>query len=168
MDSLQDLLAIYLNDHLVGATAGANLAHRLAQAEGGEVGAELARLDREIAEDRDDLLHMMSELGLEARRYKVALGWMAEKAGRLKSNGHLVRRSPLSTVLELETLRMGVLGKLSGWKALEAAVTDPPLVAKLQRLRGRAEEQLATLADLHRRVAHDVFAADASPVRAAG
>ena len=164
MDSARDFLDIYLNDHLAGATAGSNLAHRLAQAEGGDLGAELARLDREIADDRDDLVRLMAELGISAKRYKVALGWVAEKAGRLKSNGYLLRRSPLSTVLELEALCAGVQGKLAGWDALEAALTDPAHMATLERLRTRAEEQLRTFSALHRRVAATVLVPEGSAV----
>ena len=167
MDSERDFLGIYLNDHLAGATAGSNLAHRLAQAEGGDLGAELARLDREIGDDREDLLRLMAELGVTARRYKVVLGWVAEKAGRLKSNGYLLHRSPLSTLLELEALRAGVQGKLAGWDALEAAVTDPAHMATLERLRTRAEDQLRTLAQLHHGVAATVLVPAGSAVPAA-
>jgi hypothetical protein len=167
MDSERDVLGIYLNDHLAGATAGSNLAHRLAQAEAGDLGAELARLDREIADDRDDLVRLMAELGVSAKRYKAAIGWVAERAARLKSNGYVLRRSPLSTLLELEAMRAGVQGKLAGWYALEAAVTDPAHMAMLERLRTRAEEQLCTLAQLHRRVAAAVLVPEGSAVPAA-
>jgi hypothetical protein len=167
MDPGRDCLGIYLNDHLAGATAGSDLAHRVAQAEGGDLGAELTRLDREIAEDREDLLRLMAELGVPAKRYKVVIGWMAEKAARLKSNGYLLHRSPLSTLLELEALRAGVQGKLAGWDALEAAVTDPAHMATLERLRTRAEDQLRTLAQLHRQVAATVLVPEGSAVPAA-
>jgi hypothetical protein len=167
MDSEPDFLGIYLNDHLAGATAGSNLAHRLAQAEAGDLGAELGRLDREIADDRDDLLRLMSELGVAAKRYKAAIGWVVEKAARLKSNGYVLRRSPLSTLLELETLRIGIQGKVAGWDALEAALIDPAQMAMLERLRTRAEEQLRTLTQLHREVAATVLAPARSAVPAA-
>jgi hypothetical protein len=143
------------------------LAHRVAQAEGGDVGAELARLDREIGEDREDLLRLMAELGVTAKRYKVVIGWVAEKAARLKSNGYLLRRSPLSALLELEALRAGVQGKRAGWDALEAALTDPAHMAMLERLRTRADDQLCTLTRLHRRVAATVLVPKGSAVPAA-
>jgi len=164
MDSERDCLGIYLNDHLAGATAGSDLAHRLAQAEGGDLGAELTRLDREIADDREDLLRLMAELGVTAKRHKVVIGWIAEEAARLKSNGYLLRRSPLNTLLELEALRTGVQGKLAGWEALEAAATDPAHVAMLERLRTRAQDQLCTLTQLHRRVAAVVLVPKGSAV----
>jgi len=167
MSADRDFLGIYLNDHLAGATAGSNLVHRLAQAEGGDMGAELARLDREIAEDREDLVRLMGDLGVPTKSYKIAVGWVAEKAGWLKANGFVVRRSPLSTLLELEALRAGVQGKLAGWDALEAALTDPTHIATLERLRTRAEEQLRTLAQLHREVAATVLVPSGAPLPAA-
>jgi hypothetical protein len=43
---------------------------------------------------------------------------MGEKAARLKLNGHLLARSPLSSLEELEMLRLGVEGKAAGWRTL--------------------------------------------------
>ena len=95
-------LAIYLNDHLGGAAAGLELARRIARThQGMPAGEPLARLAVEIAEDRDALLRIMRALGVRVQRYKVVVGWVTEKAGRLKPNGRLLRRSPLSSVVEL-------------------------------------------------------------------
>ena len=46
---------------------------------------------------------------------------MAERVGRLKLNGKLFERSPLSSVVELETLVVGVRGKEALWTALQRA-----------------------------------------------
>ncbi|HEY5356166.1 MAG TPA: hypothetical protein VIJ82_00465 [Streptosporangiaceae bacterium] len=56
----------------------------------------------------------MHLLGIPVRTYKVYAGWLAEKAGRLKFNGRLRARSPLSNLVELELLRLGVEGKAAG------------------------------------------------------
>jgi hypothetical protein len=161
-------LRIYLNDHLAGATAGSELARRMARTQPGELAAELTRLDAEIAEDRAELLRLMADLGVAPRRYKIAAGWLAEKVGRLKANGRLASRSPLSTLLELETLQIGVEGKAAGWEALQSALKDPPHTARLDRLRTRAEEQARTLAELHRSAAATVLACDPVMGRRAG
>jgi hypothetical protein len=42
---------------------------------------------------------------------KVALAVGAERLGRLKPNGRLVRYSPLSRFVELDILAMGIEGK---------------------------------------------------------
>jgi hypothetical protein len=122
--SRPDLLAIYLNDHLTGATAGLERARHLQRtAQGSELGTALDPVVAEIAEDRESLLEIMRDLGVPVRRYRAGVGWAAEKAGRLKGNGRLLRRSPLSTVLELEALRLGVEGKAAGWQTSGACAT---------------------------------------------
>jgi len=142
-------LAIYLNDHLLGATSGAELARRVAtQHARTPAGQTLIRLADEIAEDRLALLQVMSDLDVPARRYKIYAGWLLEKAGRAKSNGFLIRRAPLSSLLELETLRMGVEGKLLMWNSL-SMLTGPQAtrldVGLLAELSDRARNQRADL-----------------------
>lgn len=112
-------LAIYLNDHLAGATAGVQRARHLARATSGtRLGQAMGPLAADIAQDRESLLGLMRRLGVPVRRYKVCAGWLAEKAAHLKFNGSLVRRSPLSTFLELELMRTAVEGKTAGWQTL--------------------------------------------------
>ncbi|HEY2095100.1 MAG TPA: hypothetical protein VGH72_01480, partial [Pseudonocardia sp.] len=109
--SRPSLLSIYLNDHLAGSTVGVELIRRAANNQRSEPwGPSLARLATEIAEDRDALLDIMRVLEIPTRTYKVYAGWIAEKAGRVKLNGHLLSRSPLSSVTELEGMRLGVEG----------------------------------------------------------
>src|ERR1700750_524459 len=106
------MLGIYLNDHLAGATVGTELAHRTARSHRkGKNGATLRRLAAEIAQDRAALLDIMTVLGIKVRRYKVGAAWIGEKAGRLKFNGRLLTRSPLSDLEELEMLRLGLGGQ---------------------------------------------------------
>jgi hypothetical protein len=109
------MLGIYLNDHLAVATAGTELAHRMARSRGdGKDGGTLRGLAAEIAQDRAALLDIMAALGIKVRRYKVGAAWIDEKAGRLKFNGRLFARSPLSDLEEPEMLRVGVEGKAAG------------------------------------------------------
>ena len=61
----------------------------------------------------------MDRLGVRKDPLKPAAAWMAEKLGRLKLNGQLSGYSPLSRVVELEGLHIGITGKLELWKALE-------------------------------------------------
>ncbi len=143
-----DLLAIYLNDHYTGATGGMELFQRAAGArKGEEEGAALGDLARQVEEDRDALAQIMADLDVSVDHTKAALGWVAEKAGRLKTNGHLFSRSPLSDVLEAEAMLLGVLGKAAGWRTLRAlSETDDRLdAAHLDTLLERAERQSAAL-----------------------
>jgi hypothetical protein len=153
----RDVLGIYLNDHLAGATMGTELARRIA-ASARHIPASrnvLGRLAEEIAEDRAALLGMMAALGVPVRSYKVCAAWIGEKAGRLKPNGHLLNRSPLSSLEELEILRLAVVGKAAGWRTLRAlAGHDGRLDAgRLDELLSRADSQAALLEDLRMAVA---------------
>ena len=163
--SAQDPLGIYLNDHLAGATAGMQLARRVAgtrQAPAGQ--PELRQFASDVAEDRAALLDMMGTLGVPVRSYKVWAAWAGEKAGRLKPNGHLTTRSPLSNLEELEILRLGVEGKAAGWRTLRAlADTDGRLDAgRLDELISRARRQSEFLEDSRVRAARQVITAAGS------
>lgn len=155
-----DPLAIYLNDHLGGATGGVELARRTAGAQrDSSDGPALQMLADEIAADRGSLLAVMRDLGVGVQQYKVGAGWAAEKVGRLKLNGSLLRRSPLSSVVELEGLLMGITGKLELWRTLRAlAERDPRLdAAELDRLLARAEDQRARVEEMRLRAGVRVF-----------
>jgi hypothetical protein len=60
----------------------------------------------------------MSRLGVKRSRPKVAAAWAAEKLGRLKLNGELLRYSPLSRLIELEGLAAGIDAKRALWLSL--------------------------------------------------
>jgi hypothetical protein len=147
----QELLGIYLNDHLAGATSGTELARRVASSGQEVADAELLRrLADDIGSDRQDLLAIMAALQIPVRWYKVGAAWIAEKAGRMKLNGRLITRSPLSSLEELELLRLGVEGKAAGWRTLrEMARSDRRLdPARLDELIARARDQAGLLEEL--------------------
>jgi hypothetical protein len=153
------LLGIYLNDHLAGATAGTELAHRIAATHGGPPADEtLRRLAVEVAQDRAALLDMMGALSVSVRGYKVYAAWIGEKAGRLKFNGHLLTKSPLSYLEELEMMRLGVEGKAAGWRTLRVlADSDNRLDAvRLDELISSARRQADVLEELRVRAAEQV------------
>jgi hypothetical protein len=154
------MLGIYLNDHLAGATAGAELAHRMGRSQGdGQDADTLRRLAAEITQDRAALLDLMAALGIKIRRYKMGAAWIAEKAGRLKLNGRLLARSPLSDLEELEMLRLGVEGKAAGWRTLRTlASTDMRLdPGRLDGLVARAGQQADILEGLRTAAANQVI-----------
>jgi hypothetical protein len=114
-------LPIYLNDHLAGAVAAVQLARRAAgQNEGTEYGEALAGLAAEIDQDRRTLQDLLKRLGIRGDPVKLLSSVVAEKLGRLKLNGELLRYSPLSRLEEIEILMLGVEGKLALWRALRA------------------------------------------------
>jgi hypothetical protein len=154
-------LGIYLNDHLAGATVGTELSKRARGSNHGtEYGDVLERIAREIEEDRDTLQGLMESLEIGRDHAKVMLGWSAEKFGRLKPNGQLTGYSPLSRLVELEGLALGITGKLSLWESLkELADEDVRLDrAELTRLAERAERQRAEVWRLKQRAAREALA----------
>ena len=160
-----DLLGIYLNDHLAGATGGVGLARRMAAAAdpGSESARVLSTLAAEITQDRLALIKFMGALGIPVRGYKVFAGWAGEKAGRAKLNGHLLTRSPLSELEETELLRLGVEGKAAGWRSLRSlAERDRRLDAdRLDDLIERAKRQSDTIETLRVGIAERVLATPA-------
>jgi hypothetical protein len=136
-------LSIYLNDHLAGSTAAVDLARRAAREhEGSELGAFLSRLAAEIAEDRQALRRVMAAAGARPQGAKLALARLAEKAGRLKLNGRILRRSPLSPFMELETLEAGIYGKLLLWQVLRDRRPPGSGAVDLDELIARARRQI--------------------------
>jgi hypothetical protein len=83
----------------------------------------------------------MARNGIAQQRVKLAAAWAAERAGRLKFNGALLRRSPLTPLVELETLAIGIHGKERLWRLLRANPADDATAARLDELIARAQRQ---------------------------
>jgi hypothetical protein len=142
------LLRIYLQDHYAGSTAGLQLARRTARNNRGTpLGDFVATLADEIEADRRELRKVMADLEVRPNQLKSALAALAERLGRLKLNGRLLHYSPLSRLLELELLVLGLEGKRGLWTALKAAAgpSVPLDEARLDRLGARAEKQQQAL-----------------------
>lgn len=162
------LLRIYLEDHLAGAAAGVRRAQRLAKAEHDGPDADVLRtVAAEIDEDRQALNTVVDELGVEPRRYKQVLAAIVERIGLLKMNGRLLRRSPLSSIIETEMLLMAVRGKLAGWESLAATIAvsagdRPAVTVDFDELVDRARRQLDRLAAVHARLAARVLGSNSA------
>jgi hypothetical protein len=144
-------LAIYLNDHLAGATLGVELARRLRSSNESdpEMGQPLARICKEIEADRDVLAQLMEHLEIGRDQVKPVLATVAERLGRLKLNGRIRGYSPLSRVLELEFLSGLVGGKMQLWNALEQSFGESLDGFDFHDLAARADSQGQRLEDLH-------------------
>lgn len=101
----------------------------------------------------------MRGLGIDVSRIKAALGWFAEKVGRIKLNGRLLSRSPLSSLIELEAIRLGVEGKAAVWRTLHGICDQEAALDsnELQQLIDRAGRQIEELEGLRKIVATSVF-----------
>jgi hypothetical protein len=152
---VEELLAIYLNDHLAGATLGVELARRLqgSNEDDPEFGPALAEVCAEIEADRETLKAAMKQLGVAQSKLKPLAAAFAERLGRLKLNGRLWGYSPLSRLDELELLQIGVVGKRRLWRALEHTHASDLPGFELGALAERATEQLRRLEALHLKAA---------------
>jgi hypothetical protein len=157
-----DRLAIYLNDHLAGATGTARLARRIEQARRGTPDHdEFAQLAAELADDRAALVLVMAALRVPSSPWKPGLARMGERLGRFKPNGQLRGRSPLSTLLELEMLRLGAAANAAGWQSLRAVARGDDRLddAHLAELERRALAQAERFDALHTPAAAAALAA---------
>ncbi|HLV20806.1 MAG TPA: hypothetical protein VKZ49_07985 [Polyangiaceae bacterium] len=155
------LLHIYLHDHLGAAAAGAELARRAAAVEANtEIGPALRKLASDIQHDRKQLRAAMVALGAKPRApLHEGLGWLAEKLGRLKLNGRIVSRSPLSRLMEIEGLHAGVMAKRGVWQTLQELRQNEPRLAEcdVEGMLARADDQARRLRELHHYAARTAF-----------
>jgi hypothetical protein len=144
-------LAIYLNDHLAGATLGVELVRRLRGSNEAdpEFGPALASICAEIEADRETLKAAMGRLQVSQGKLKPVAALLGERLGRLKPNGQLRGYSPLSRLDELEMLQIGIAGKRRLWRALERTRAAELEGFDLQGLAERATEQLHRAEQLH-------------------
>ena len=99
----------------------------------------------------------MARLGVRRDPVKPMLAWAGEKLGRLKPNGQLRGYSPLSRLVELEGLELGVTGKLQLWRALERSL-DSVDGFDFEQLAERATSQRDRLEELRLAAAMRAFA----------
>jgi hypothetical protein len=162
------LLATYLRDHFAGSSAGLALIRRLRQTNAGtRLDDVLAPIEVEIVEDRQSLQAIMTRLGVEPSSLKATVGSLAEVIGRLKVNGRLLRRSPSSTLVELEGLAAGIATKRNLWRALRtiADKRDELDPKALDALLDRATAQYDRVVDAHDRAAGEAFARSGQAAR---
>ena len=159
------LLRTYVEDHYAGSAGGLALAKRIAgQNKDNEYGRYAAELVAELERERDDLTALLKRIGSEPPKFRTLAARGAELAGRLKPNGTVISYSPLSRVVELEGMIMGVTGKLGLWRSLLQLVDSDERFdrAEIERLAKQAEGQRSRLEELHDRAAREALASGAA------
>lgn len=148
---MKNPLSIYMNDHLAGSTVGVELARRLrsSNADDPRFGPPIAELCAEIEADREILEAAMEQLGVSRDRLKPAGAWLGEKLGRFKLNGQLTGYAPLSRLVELELLYLGLTGQIRLWRALEHSLGPRQGELDFAELAERATSQRARVEELH-------------------
>ena len=154
------LLRIYMNDQLALGVLWREIARRTHKAAGDNPeGAALGDVAAAIAEDVVTFRQIMRRLGFRTRTPKNAMAVVAERLGRLKLNGHLVSRSPLSRFEELDFLVMGIDGKVVLWQNLRdgAGLGQRLPDVDFDGLIARARSQRAQLEPFHAQAARDAL-----------
>jgi uncharacterized membrane-anchored protein len=142
----------YLNDHRAGASAGTALARRIWRSNRRtQWGSLLEQVADSIEQDLAVLDRVRAAADVSGGELKKTAALLAERAGRLKLNRHLLTYSPLSRVLELEALMSGIQGKQRLWVALRTAAPSHPEWSDFDfaALEQRATEQSETLRQVH-------------------
>jgi hypothetical protein len=135
---------VYLNDHLAGATLGADLAKQVRQRhEDDPLGELMGPIAAQIEEDRQTLVDLMERMDASRNPLKQAAGWVAEKASQVKFSGAGSGSPDQGAFMAIESLALGVLGKRKLWTALTAVQDQYPALAAtdLDELIRRADTQ---------------------------
>jgi hypothetical protein len=152
-------LTIYLRNHEAVAQARRDLFRRAAANQSDKpYSTELRQLVTEEEEDFQSLREFMRAVKVRPDLVLASTMRLAERVGRLKPNGHLLRRAPLSDLIEIEGLLDTVYAKLACWRALAALQPDERAGSvAVDALIQRAEGQVERLAVMHRSVAGQVL-----------
>ncbi len=154
------LLRIYMTDQLALGVLWREIARRAHNAsDGTPEGAALERVASAISEDVALFGQMMRRLGFSTRTPKTLLAVAAERIGRLKLNGRLISRSPLSRFEELDFLVMGIDGKVVLWQNLRdgAGLGSRLPDINFDALIERARSQRAQLEPFHAQAAQEAL-----------
>jgi len=124
---MTEALAVYLHDHLAGASMAIELLDSMRKDHAGQpLGQFAERLQVEVQADRDVLQALAERIGAGSNAIKNFAAWMSDKMSRVKLGGQ--NEIGLKTFEALEFLMLGIHGKWALWRALAAvAPTDTRL-----------------------------------------
>ncbi len=156
--AVSDSLVTYLHDHLAGSKAAVDLLQAMRHGHIKSPGNPFVdSLLTQIEEDRATLQQLVDKISASRPILKEAGAWVFEKTHRLKIDSE---SEDLGAFQALEFLGLGILGKLSLWRALQTAHA---LDARLQgfdfeRLIDRAKTQHTAVEEQRLKAAISAFA----------
>ncbi len=156
---MANTLAVYLRNHEAAAHGGLALFRRAARSQRHRPwGHQIGAVGADVRTDLNTLHQLMRRRQVRTDRLQEVALQFGELIARAKPNGRLIRRSPLSDLIEVEAMLDAVHAKQCGWEALLAAggvvATE---TSTLSDLRLRAEDQQRRLLQIHQEVAAHVF-----------
>jgi len=148
-------ITTYLNDHLAGSVAALELLDYLVTLHDDSNRRPLTDLRTEIEEDQKVLQRLLRELGGKESQVRKAAAWLSEKLGRAKLRFDDQGDGDLRVLEALETLGLGIQGKLSLWRALASLAGEIPELSglNLPQLQDRAGDQFERVDALRLQVA---------------
>jgi hypothetical protein len=156
-------LAIYLNDHLGGATGAIELIDHVQRAHAdAPVASALGPLRADIDADKRQLHEIVARLTDGGTGVRRAAGWLGERLMRLKLAVDDPSDGSLRLFESIELLSLGLEGKKALWGALATAAAQVPELQGVDydRLIARAEQQRATLEPYRLDAARAALASD--------
>ncbi len=156
---MSENLDTYLNDHVAGSVLALELLDHLIDLPEIPDRGLLTQLRTEIQEDQDVLRQLIDSVGAKESPVRKAAAWLTEKLGRAKLRMDESGSGELRVLEGLETLALGIQGKLALWRSL-ATLGDaaPPLkTLDLTRLQARALEQFERVEQLRLHAARRIL-----------
>ena len=155
-------LTDYLNDHLAGSVGALELLDRLVETyEGKPLERFFRDLRDEVRDDQEHLKDLIAKLGAAESPIRKAGAWFMEKLSRPTIDLGEGSAVEIGLFLALEALVLGITGKRSLWRALQAASRTVPELARVDYsgLEKRAIEQCERVEARRLEIARAVFKA---------
>ena len=116
-------LSVYLNDHLAGSIGALEMLDDLIETHEGKPLEQFLRVLRDdIEADQRELKRIMEQLGIDESGTRKAGAWVVEKVLRAKLRVGDSGEPNLALLQSLESLSLGITGKRSRWRTLDAVL----------------------------------------------
>lgn len=153
----QEMVGLYLYDHLLGAEVATGILKKYAKSEKNTHNKELLIKMSEQIESEKNLLTKISEnypKNFRLRTRNFILGNLAKFASMMRI--WLFVKVPLRRVEILDILISGVNGKICLWKAIDPSILAP-YNTRPEELINRAKGQLDNLSKIHHQYSVSLF-----------
>jgi len=153
-------LSVYLNDHLAGSIGALEMLDGLIETHQGKPLEQFLRVLRDdIEADQRELKRIMEQLGIDESGARKAGAWVAEKVLRAKLRVGDSGEPNLALLQSLESLSLGITGKRSLWRTLDAVLgSDAGLSGfDFARLEKRAATQFGRVEAQILEIARQIF-----------
>ena len=156
---MTDNLDIYLNDHVAGSVVALELLDYLIDLPAAPEPGLLTQLRTEIQEDQQVLQKLLQSVGAKESPVRKAAAWLTEKLGQAKLRVDDSGTGGLRVLEALETLALGIQGKLALWRSLATLGEAVPQLKTLDltRLQSRALDQFQRVDRLRLSVARQAL-----------